>query len=394
MSKLKATLGFDGKAFEAGMRKAQNITKKASANMAGSLKGAVAGVLSVGFLTQKAREVGEFARQVQDLAPSLGMTTDQLQEWEYVFARAGLEIDDVADAMATITDRAADAESGMTSMLDDFKLVGITVDQLKGKNPQQLFELFADAVANTEDKNAALASIVRTLGDDLGRKLAPMLLLGKEGLAAMRKEAQALGIVMDESKISEVAAQMVEIQIASMQLRGIWSDLTVVASQLFTKIQDGFKMIGSTDPLTQLFKGLKTFVGGSLTGEGIFASLKKAIVEVPEDFIKSFQNYEAREKAATSMRNQKNEPYIRKLQEDSNVDVAKKTAKAAKVADPTRRALSLTASQSVGAFARRTNPMLRVATDQLKVLESIKQNTTRRSGSTVENPYGSDSAIA
>lgn len=394
MSNLKATLAFDGKAFEAGMRKAQNLTKKASKNMAASLKGAVAGVLSVGFLTQKAREVGEFARQVEALAPSLGMTTDQLQEWEYVFARAGLEIDDVADAMATITDRASDAESGMTSMLDDFKLVGITVDDLKGKNPQQLFELFADAVANTEDKNAALASIVRTLGDDLGRKLAPMLLLGKEGLAAMRKEAQELGIIMDESKISEVASQIVEIQIASMQLRGVWSDLTVVASKAFTMIQDATKLLSSGEPLTQMLKGLKTFVGGSLSGEGIFASLKKAIVEVPEDMKNVVLNYEARQRAAKGMRNQKDEPFIRKITQDSNVEVAKETAKAAKVADPTRRALSLTASQSVGAFARRTNPMLRVATDQLKVLESIRQNTTRRSGSTVENPYGSSSAIA
>ena len=393
MSKLKATLAFDGKAFEAGMRKAQGITKKASAGMAGSLKGAVAGVLSVGFLAQKAREIGEFARQVKDLAPSLGMTTDQLQEWEYVFARAGLEIDDVADAMATITDRAADAESGMVSMLDDFKLVGITVDDLKGKNPQQLFELFADAVSKTEDKNAALASIVRTLGDDLGRKLAPMLLLGKEGLADMRQEAQDLGIVMDESKIDQVADQMVEIQIASMQLRGMWSELTVVAAKLFTTISDGFKVIAAADPFTQLMKGFRTFSGGALSGEGVFASLKKAVMGVPDDFKAAMAQYEARQKAAKTMKNKTDEPFVRKITEDST-KVAKETTKAAKVADPARRALSLTASQGVGAFARRTNPMLRVATDQLKVLESIKQNTQKRKGSTVENPYGSDSAIA
>ena len=88
---LKAILSFDGRAYEAGMKKAQTTAKKTQANIVGSLKGAVAGALSVGFIASKAKEVGEFAKQVSDLAPALGMTTEELQKWEYVFARFGLD---------------------------------------------------------------------------------------------------------------------------------------------------------------------------------------------------------------------------------------------------------------------------------------------------------------
>jgi hypothetical protein len=86
---LKAVLGFDGKAYEAGMRKASGLAKKTSKNISSGLKGAIVGAMSVGYIAAKAKEVGEFAREVRDLAPSLGTTTDQLQEWEYVFARFG-----------------------------------------------------------------------------------------------------------------------------------------------------------------------------------------------------------------------------------------------------------------------------------------------------------------
>ena len=67
------------------------------------------------------------------------MTTDELQKYEYIFARQGLEIDDVADAFATLADRTEDALAGTESMIEDFRLVGITVDQLRGKNPEQLY---------------------------------------------------------------------------------------------------------------------------------------------------------------------------------------------------------------------------------------------------------------
>ena len=115
---LKAVLSFDGKAYEAGMKKATALSKKAQKNIAGNLKGAILGTISAGYLANKAKEIGDFSRQVKDLAPALGMTTDQLQEWEYVFARVGLDIDVVGDALMTITDRASDAETGMKSMQD------------------------------------------------------------------------------------------------------------------------------------------------------------------------------------------------------------------------------------------------------------------------------------
>ena len=449
---LKAILGFDGKAYEAGMRKASGLAKKTSKNISSGLKGAIVGAMSVGYIAAKAKEVGEFAREVRDLAPSLGTTTDQLQEWEYVFARFGLELADVSDAFATLSDRTEDALAGTQSMVEDFSLIGISVDQLRGKNPQQLFELFADGVSKTEDKNRALTSIVRTLGDDLGRKLAPALMLGSEGMAKMRQEAQDLGIVLDSENINEVADQMVEIQIASMQLRGVWSELTVVASKLFTTMMDGFKVIAALNPIKQGIKAVGAAYDAAMGGKGAKGVAGAAFGAATEDISNTLTQYEKREAAAKAARNKGNadftrskggindeieavkakEAYEKKVNSavfkgldnegKLNALLEKRAALMEKIknasgkkkyelmgeqfdieqqmeslktgAGAAGRSQSLTGAQGVGAFVRRANPMLKVAQNQLKALEQIKANTAPRSASTVENPYGSGTAAA
>ena len=55
---LKAILGFDGKAYEAGMKKASGLAKKTSQNIAGSLKGAILGTLSAGYMAACCRWYG------------------------------------------------------------------------------------------------------------------------------------------------------------------------------------------------------------------------------------------------------------------------------------------------------------------------------------------------
>ena len=423
---LKAILSFDGRAYEAGMKKAQTTAKKTQANIVGSLKGAVAGALSVGFIASKAKEVGEFAKEVSELAPALGMTTDELQKWEYVFARFGLELSDTSDAFATLADRTEDALAGTESMIEDFRLVGVTVDQLRGKNPQQLFELFADAVANTSDKNRALTAIVRNLGDDLGRKLAPALMMGKKGLEEMRKEAEDLGIIMDEGNIQDVADKMVEMQIASMRLRAFWGDIVNIIGQVFTWLSDGLKFI---NPWSKMMAGLGTFVGTLESGGGFFKAVGDSVKTVANEYLGVIDEVEKREKAIEKRRGRKSTASTRSskgindeiearkaqeaLQKKINDAAFKQMSKeqqlnalfaqrlvlfekirraktgkerfelmgqdfdlfqqmqgiqtGAATGTGSARAMTQTASQGVGAFAKRANPLIQVGRQQLDV---------------------------
>lgn len=164
------------------------------------------------------RSADQALKSVQEIersALALGETTDSIQELAYAFGQFNLEQDDVNDALNTLADRAQDAVDGTQGMIDDFGLLGVTVDDLRGKSPGELFDTIAEAVAGIEDPTARSAAVVRTFGDDLGRKLIPLLMEGADGLKAYRDEAHDLNAVLGQDTVragSDAARELAKVR--------------------------------------------------------------------------------------------------------------------------------------------------------------------------------------
>ena len=447
---VKAILGFDGRAFDAGIKKARTSLNSLAK---GALKSQVAQTLSVGYISSQLKQVSDFANQVQKLAPALGMTTDELQKWEYVFARAGLELDDVADAFATLADRTEDALVGTESMIEDFRLIGITVDQLRGKNPVQLFELFADGVKKTTDTNRALTAIVRNLGDDLGRKLAPMLMLGADGMAELREEAEKLGIVLDATNLDEAAEAVKQMKIHTMQMRSYWASIYGWIAKTLTTLKDGIDLLNIFDyqkatanysyqhPAAPLSDGVFDFVTDSFRNvsgqlrvmEGVFNDkmLKigqrkmaegevktkdpittrinesvNALIELKgarEAYNKKVDDHnfkqlsheekittllKQREEIQKRMRSATDKEYFNLAGQSLDLLTQAQALSAAKAKSANVRSQGLTASQSVGAFVSRSNPLIGIARKQLITQEQMRDALLNPQHNPVNNPHG------
>lgn len=174
----------------------------------GNLRTAIGavGITALGTsLARYADRVFAAAEDTERMAGTLGATTTQVQELTYTFEQFRLQQDDVADALNTVVDRAQDAISGMQSYRDDFGLIGLEVENLRDKDPVGLFRAFAAAVANTENENRQITAAVRILGDDLGRKLLPLLREGADGLDRYAERGRELGKVFDEDVNKDMA---------------------------------------------------------------------------------------------------------------------------------------------------------------------------------------------
>lgn len=154
-----------------------------------------------GSMIAQAVNTAGYADEVLRAADNLGLTTQSLQELRFTAERFGSDQADLEDALGTIADRAQDAKDGMASFQDDFDLVNITIDELRGRNPEELFELFVQKSANVEDTTRRVAAAVRIFGDDLGRRLLPILRRGGDGLDAFREEARRSGAVLDREAL-------------------------------------------------------------------------------------------------------------------------------------------------------------------------------------------------
>jgi hypothetical protein len=165
----------------------------------------LAGALSFAAIANGAQRVTRELEEVRRTARSLGEDAQSIQELNFVFREFGLESNDVSDALNTLADRSQDAKDGMQSFVDDFRLVGIEVEDLRGKRPAELFELFVDRLSKVEDPTRRNAAAVRIFGDDLGRRLLPFLIDGAEGFDRLRQKAHEAGAVLGDEAIDDAA---------------------------------------------------------------------------------------------------------------------------------------------------------------------------------------------
>lgn len=189
----------------------------------------------LGLQALNTKEFANETLEIQRQAESLGITNKRYQELMGTFQQFGLEGDDIADAFNTITDRANDAVGGVKSMIDDFGLVGVKVQQLKDKKPDELFDIFADAVANTTDISKRNTAIVRILGDDIGRKLLPLISQGTTGFKQYAKELQTLGVIMDDAGIKRAAAYAQQNKRLGLAMQGLRNTLSLAIIPTLTK---------------------------------------------------------------------------------------------------------------------------------------------------------------
>lgn len=212
-------------------RRAVNTMGKIGA-AAAAAGAAIAGKL----VSEQLRAVGSTTK----LARSLDISTQTAVAYSKAFRDVGLDTDDVADALGTLADRSQDAVDGMQSMTDDFKLVGLSVDDLRGKNPEQLFNTMARAVANTEDPTRRTAAVVRTFGDDLGRKLMPLLMEGPAALDEYRRKVDELGLSFSQLEGAQIEQANKSLRDARDAVTGVARQLTIELAPIIRGITKQF----------------------------------------------------------------------------------------------------------------------------------------------------------
>lgn len=174
---------------------------KRAGQAASQMRGAVVGTIAAFGGAQLARGIQttvEGLERTKRQSDALKISFEDLQELQFAFRSFNLQDQDVPDVLQTINDRANDAANGMKSFQEDFALVNLEVEDLRGKNPRQLLMAFADAVASTKDRGDALAATTRILGDEYARELFPLLRQGSGRFDELGDKIRDAGGIMSE----------------------------------------------------------------------------------------------------------------------------------------------------------------------------------------------------
>ena len=225
---LKAKVGLDTTGFDAGLKRmktkadafiAQTSKGAAGGAMAGlgrgGLMGGLMGIPVLGGIIRKTfTGPADEAARIRDESAKIGVAAETFQHLDYAARQSGGSIEDVGKAFAALSVRQRDAIRGNKEYTEAFARYGISVDQLKSQNTEQLFMSIAKAVESGKNQMFEMADLQTLLGRG-GKELRPTF---QAGLGAAIGESLQIGAPMTAQMVKEYAAYSDMLTKANQQL--------------------------------------------------------------------------------------------------------------------------------------------------------------------------------
>ena len=193
----------DGSSFQAAVNSAKASAGGLSSTMGkqfSGLGGMVAGAFSIGAVVNLARETIAFGGQISDLSERYGVSTDMVQKLKFAAEQSGSSVESMLGGFKKMNLAMVEASEGNVDKQDAFQRMGVSMDDLKSKSPEEVFRMIARAAKDMPHTPQLFADIKDVLGKS-GDELLPAF---KAGLDDAIASAERLGIVLSGQIISSL----------------------------------------------------------------------------------------------------------------------------------------------------------------------------------------------
>lgn len=159
--------------------------------------GAIAGVAALGGLTSLVKGALDAADSLGDTATQLGLTTDELQLFQFAANLSGVSSGTLTSAIVKLNVSIADSADKNSKASKSFKELGIET-----KNYRTTGEVVTAVLEKLATSQLSVAKQTDLLRDVAGRGSAQLIVMA-QGFAEARKQAAEMGIVMDASVLKQ-----------------------------------------------------------------------------------------------------------------------------------------------------------------------------------------------
>lgn len=188
----------------------QTLTTRVTAPMAAA--GAAALVAADRF--------AQAADRVDKGSQAAGLSAERYQTLRFAFDQAGISAESFDLALGSLNRRLGLAAQGNKTYADAFSNLGVQIRDAGGQ-VRATEDIFDDLIGSLQDvpsaaEQAALASIV--FGDDVGKRLLPIINQGVDGLAELEEKAREAGLVMSTEAVEGLVEYKDEMAAVRTQL--------------------------------------------------------------------------------------------------------------------------------------------------------------------------------
>lgn len=279
---LAAKITLDSKDYESGLSKAATLSKGAASKLGNGLKtagrigakafGAVsagAGVLTA-VMGKTVKSTVSYGDRVGKMSKKMGISAKAFQEWDAILEHSGASIDSLKPSMKTLATAAQKNDKA-------FKQLGITQEELKKLNQEQLFERVI-AELQEMDKGTERTYLTSKLLGRGATELGALLDTSAKDTEKMRKEVHKLGGVMSDEAVK--ASEKLQDSIQDMRTgfdgikRNIGEMLMPQFQEFITFATKGISKISKVFKKSGLNASMQEF--GNFIAEGLTRLVNKA----------------------------------------------------------------------------------------------------------------------
>lgn len=224
-------------------------------------------------------DVIEAGDKIAKTSQQIGINAEAFQELAFAVGLGGASEQELASGLETLSKQMSAAISGNKKAITSFKDLGISLDEVKGMNAEEMFLRVSDSLSTLSDHTEKAKTMAALFGGS-SAKLANAIKGGSDALAEMRKEARDAGYVMSNKDLANSEAAMDALTRAQLQFKAISTQIGVEAVPSMTDALNAFTEI-IRDNRGDISGFIKDVFSGIREGIALFKRAKAFIEGIP-----------------------------------------------------------------------------------------------------------------
>lgn len=182
-----------------------------------------------------------FADEIVTMSTVTGLSTDTLQEFEYMTGLLDVSVDTITGSLTKLTNNMQTAASGTGSAAEAFAALGVEVTGSDGhlRNAEDVFYDVIDALGEMENSTERDAYSMDLFGRS-AQDLNPMIEAGSDAVAAFAAEAHDMGYVLDSDALGALVDLQDSMDRASNAMDTVKRQIAVALAPVVEQITEAF----------------------------------------------------------------------------------------------------------------------------------------------------------
>ena len=200
-----------------------------------------AGKAVVSFAADSAKKGAAFADNILTMANNTGLSTQALQEYQYMAELTDVPLETITKSLAKLTSKMDDAKAGSKTAEEAFRKLGVAVTDENGqlRSNEAVFADVINALGGIENATERDAVSMDLFGKS-AQDLNSLIKQGGDGIAAFRQEAHDMGYVLDDELLDSLGGMDDAFQRLELVGQSLTNQLALALAPTVTQAGDAF----------------------------------------------------------------------------------------------------------------------------------------------------------